>query len=109
MRPDTPADIAGEAAFDLMPPFTPTVAQLQDYAGRYASDELGVTYDVVADSTGLAAMLNGRELARMSPLWPDTFGDGDVVVAFQRDHRKRLTGFAVQAGRVRNIVFARLP
>ena len=107
MRPDPP--IAGEETFDRMPPFTPTAAQLQAYAGRYASDELGVTYDVVADSAGLAATLNGRELARMSPLWPDTFGGGGVVVAFQRDSRKRLTGFAVQAGRVRNIVFARVP
>jgi CubicO group peptidase (beta-lactamase class C family) len=107
MRPDGP--IAGEEAFDLMPPFAPTQAQLQEYVGRYSADELGVTYDVAADSTGLVVRLNGRELARMSPLWPDTFGGAGVVMAFERANRKRLTGFMVQAGRVRNIAFARLP
>jgi hypothetical protein len=107
MRADTP--IAGETTFDLMPPFAPTQAQLQEYIGRYSADELGVTYDVAADSTGLVVRLHGRELARMSPLWPDTFGGAGVVMAFERANRKRLTGLTVQAGRVRNIAFTRLP
>ena len=107
MRPDTP--IAGEAAFDLMPPFAPSARQLAEYAGRYAADELGVTYALQFGNDVLVATLNGRELARLSPLWPDTFGGPGVVVAFQRDNRKRLTGFTIQAGRVRNIAFTRLP
>lgn len=107
MRPDTP--IAGEEAFDLMPPFAPSARQLAEYAGRYAADELGVTYELQVMDDVLVATLNGRELARMSPLWPDTFGGPGVVMAFQRDNRKRLTGFTVQAGRVRNIAFTRLP
>ena len=109
MRPDTPADIAGEVVFDLMPPFAPSAGQLAEYAGRYAADELGVTYALQGGNDVLVATLNGRELARLSPLWPDTFGGPGVVVAFQRDSRKRLTGFTIQAGRVRNIAFTRLP
>jgi len=109
MRPDTPADIAGESVFDLMPPFTPTSAQMGAYAGRYASEELGVVYRIESRDSVLVVMLNGRESARMSPLWPDAFGGGGAVAAFERDGRNRITGFTVDAGRVRNIRFVRQP
>ena len=103
-------DALGKDRFDLMPAFRPNAAQLAAFAGDYYAPELDVTWRVVADSVGLRAELRGRELAKLSPTYADHFsGQQGSSLAFRREKGGRVTGFSVQAGRVRNIVFRRVP
>jgi hypothetical protein len=68
---------------------------------------LDALYDVSVAGDTLVARVRGRPLLRLLPTYADAFSDGGTHVAFTRDGRRRVTGFTVQAGRVRNIRFIR--
>jgi CubicO group peptidase (beta-lactamase class C family) len=99
----------GDERFELMPPFKPTAAELGAYAGDYYAPELDVTWRILIDGDGLKAELRGRELARLTPTMADAFSstEGSSLTFVRKG--KRITGFTVQAGRVRNIAFTRQP
>ncbi len=84
-----------------------TGAQLDEYAGAYWSEELGVRYRVSVEDGGLALQVGNNAKSAL------TLVDGDVarsalgVLRFQRDATTAITGFRLEAGRVRNIGFAR--
>jgi CubicO group peptidase (beta-lactamase class C family) len=94
-------------------PATPATAppvlaaeQLRAFAGRYYSAELDAAYTLtVAADTLRVARRTGTQVMR--PTAPDRFTAGSQVFAFVRDAAGRVTGFTVQAGRVRNIRFER--
>lgn len=103
-------DALGKDRFELVPPFRPGAAQLAAFAGNYYAPELDVTWRITADSAGLRAELRGRELAKLVPTYQDHFSSPQgSSLAFRRGSGGRVTGFSVQAGRVRNIVFSRVP
>ncbi|HEX9166771.1 MAG TPA: serine hydrolase domain-containing protein [Gemmatimonadales bacterium] len=103
-------DVLGKDRFDLVPAFRPGAAELAAFAGDYHAPELDVTWRIVADSAGLRAELRGRELAKLSPTYADHFSSRQgSSLAFRRGKSGRVTGFSVQAGRVRNIFFTRVP
>ena len=103
-------DVLGKDRFDLVPAFRPGVAELAAFAGNYYAPELDVTWRITADSAGLRAELRGRELAKLRPTYQDHFSSQQgSSLAFHRGKGGRVTGFSVQAGRVRNIVFTRVP
>jgi CubicO group peptidase (beta-lactamase class C family) len=103
-------DVLGKDRFDLVPPFRPSAAELAAFAGDYYAPELDVTWRIVADRAGLRAELRGRELAKLSPTYADHFSSQQgSSLAFRRGKGGRATAFSVQAGRVRNIVFTRVP
>jgi CubicO group peptidase (beta-lactamase class C family) len=92
------------------PPAAPALdaEQVRAFAGRYYSPELDATYTLtVAADTLRLERRTGVQLMRA--LAPDRFAIGSQVFAFERDAAGRVTGFTVQAGRVRNIRFARQP
>ena len=99
----------GDEKYDLIPPYQPGAAQLRALAGKYYADELGVTWQVRADSGGLKVEdFRGRELTRLTPSSADVFGSTlGIGVRFLRGADRRVTGLSVQAGRVRNILFSR--
>jgi hypothetical protein len=100
----------GKDRFDLVPAYRPEAADLAAFSGDYHAPELDVTWRIVRDSAGLRAELRGRELARLTPTYADHFSSAQgSSLAFRRDRRGRVTGFTVQAGRVRNILFTRVP
>ena len=100
----------GDDVYELVPAFTPTAAQLAEFAGAYYAGELDVEYRITADSAGLDIGLRGRRLTRVTPTFADAFsGDQGENLLFARDRKGRLTGFTVGAGRVRNILFVRRP
>lgn len=103
---------SGATAWERVPGMSPTDGQLAEYAGDYTSEELGVTYTLQPDSGGLALWLYGRRRSRLEPTYRDAFSDGGRFAGyleFQRDARGRITGFVLQAGRVRNLPFRREP
>jgi hypothetical protein len=99
----------GNERFDLMPRFTPTAAELAAYAGDYYAPELDVTWRLAVNGNGLTAELRGRRLATLAPTTLDAFASTEGSSLTFTRKGKRITGFTVQAGRVRNIAFARQP
>ncbi|HEX9754058.1 MAG TPA: serine hydrolase domain-containing protein [Gemmatimonadales bacterium] len=93
--------------FEWYPEVNPSPEALAAYAGRYYAEELDALYDVSVAGDTLVARVRGRPLLRLLPTYADAFSDGGTHVAFTRDGRRRVTGFTVQAGRVRNIRFIR--
>ena len=93
--------------YDAVEPFSPTAAQLKAFLGSYYSDEADITYTVF-EKEGKLQVRSGkwRELA-MEPLFRDAFSFPMGQLIFARDAAGRVTSFAVQAGRVRNIQFTR--
>jgi hypothetical protein len=82
-------------------------SQLQTYAGNYYSDELDITYTLDVENNNLVLKL--RETSSILTAYStDNFGWGRRRLEFKRDRRKRITGFILQAGRVKNLMFQKI-
>ncbi|MBW3555132.1 MAG: beta-lactamase family protein, partial [Gemmatimonadetes bacterium] len=83
-------------------PLTPP--QLAELAGRYRSEELGVTSEIRVVDGGLVR--DGRTPLRH--VGRDELAGAGAVLRFQRDRRGRITGYVLDAGRASGIVFERV-
>ena len=100
----------GTTRYDRIPVASLTATQLAEYAGDYRSDEIETTNTFVADSGRLVIMRGGRRYGTFEPIARDLFvGPGGGVLEFSRDAHGRITGYALQSGRVRNLRFVRSP
>ena len=85
-------------------------ATLAAYVGTYTSSELDATWRLQADSAGIRVTVRGRPLGTFRPTGRDTMVDGvGIMLRATRGARGGVTGFAVEAGRVRGIRFTRVP
>lgn len=84
-----------------------TTARLQEYAGRYHADELDVDYTLILEGDQLTLHRPAASSAALTPTGPDTFRAGTRTIRFTRDSRGQLTGFTLDAGRVRGVDFRR--
>ena len=92
-----------------VPPFRPSPAELQAFAGTYTSDEIDGTYMIAADAAALVLRVATREDAVLEPLVTDEFSNRTLgVVRFSRDIAGRVTGFTVTSGGIRGLRFTRL-
>jgi CubicO group peptidase (beta-lactamase class C family) len=91
-------------------PFAPAPADLQAFAGRYASDEVGSAFRVVPGKDGLVFHLEGSsgKGSEIRPAYRDTFQLGRVTVRFLRDKDGKVTAFDYSNPVVRNVKFTRL-
>jgi CubicO group peptidase (beta-lactamase class C family) len=85
-----------------------TPAQLAEYAGDYRSDEVETTHTWKVEKGQLVVYANDRRLGVLEPSSKDGFTRGATVVDVQRDAKGRITGYVVEAGRVRHLRFARV-
>jgi hypothetical protein len=85
-----------------------TAAQLAEYAGNYRSDEVEATHNWRVEKNQLVLYINERRIGVLEPSYKDGFTRGGSVIDVQRDSRGRITGFVVEAGRVRHLRFTRL-
>ncbi len=78
------------------------------FAGTYASDELDTTYRVVLVD-GQLTVFRGveKEGIPLRPDGPDAFRAGSSILRFGRAGEKGVTGFVLDAGRIRGIAFTR--
>lgn len=91
-------------------PYTPTAADLQAFAGRYESNELGAFFDMFPGKEGLMGRANdapGTGFA-FSPVNRDTFQLGGITVLFQRDKAGKVVALDYSNPVVRHIKFTRL-
>jgi CubicO group peptidase (beta-lactamase class C family) len=86
----------------------PTAAQLADFAGDYRSDEVEATHTWKVEKDQLVVYANNRRLGVLEPSYKDGFTRGDNVIDVQRDAKGRITGYTVEAGRVRHLRFTRV-
>jgi CubicO group peptidase (beta-lactamase class C family) len=84
-----------------------TSSQLQTYIGNYYSDELDITYALDVESNNLVLKL--RETSSILTAYStDNFGWGRRRLEFKRGKDKRIIGFILQAGRVKNLKFQKI-
>jgi CubicO group peptidase (beta-lactamase class C family) len=102
-----------DAVYVKMPEASP---KLEEYAGSYASDEAGATYNIVVDKGKLVAKLPPVESFELDPTYADGFAAGGTLLHFTRDAKGRIDGvdiktdFAATEGsaRVERIHFTRV-
>jgi len=86
--------------------FTPTLKQMQEYEGEYYSEELNVTYKVIVKNNKLIAKLKyNAEDFHFSTGIKDEFIIRELVLIFKRDEEGKVSGYCMNAGRVKNICF----
>ena len=107
------------AVYDAVPDYAPTATELAAYAGDYASEELGVSFrlGMVENKLKLVAMLDpagfkrsgGIPLNELRPALVDEFEivGTPVTLHFKRDSGHTATGFTLDAGRTRGMIFTR--
>lgn len=91
-------------------------AELRQYAGRYVSTELGAEYLLEVSNGHLRWDISERFGAAMTPTATDGFASGhplfgdQAVLSFRfgRTGLGNVTGFMLDAGRVKNVWFARV-
>jgi hypothetical protein len=87
---------------------SPTAAQIAEFAGTYYSEELDATYRLAVENEKLTVRQKGQQPRALTPTTRDGFiGPGGGTFEFQRDAQGRVSGFLVQAGRIRGVAFAR--
>lgn len=92
---------------DRADPFAPTPGDLEAFAGVYRSDEIDLPYRMVVDKGALRLeRMKSRPMA-LGPVVADTFTGQPGMIRFERDASGRVTGFVLDAGRVRHVRFRR--
>jgi CubicO group peptidase (beta-lactamase class C family) len=85
-----------------------TPAQLAEFSGDYYSTELGTTYTLVVKEGQLIAQHRRHDDIKLTQIEGDRFRGAQWFfqrVQFTRDADKRVVGFRLTGGRVRNIRF----
>jgi hypothetical protein len=74
--------------------------------GDYFSEELDTTFRIVAGDGGLRLVRKNRPDKPLRPTAADGFAVDDFTLRFRRGADGRLTGFALDWGRIRNVSFS---
>lgn len=86
----------------------PAGAQLAEYAGIYYSEELDTRYTVIVKDDKLVVRRRKFEDAALTPSSADDFTAANVgSIKFTRDAQKLVSGFELNAGRVRHLRFSK--
>jgi CubicO group peptidase (beta-lactamase class C family) len=107
---------SGDYFYERVETVSPTQAELAQYAGRYYSPELDLTWTFVAGDGHLVAKRRKYVDSKLTPLFTDAFNDDwlplmgyptTYLVVFERDANGKVTGLRVTGTRVRNLSFVR--
>jgi hypothetical protein len=94
-------------SFEPVEPWTPTPADLSALAGIYASPELDTTWRLEEKDGKLYIRHRGAPEEPLAPTTGDRMAVGGRILRFSRDAAGKPTGFTLDEGRVRGIVFRR--
>jgi hypothetical protein len=91
-------------------PYSLTPADLQAFAGRYRSDEIGAFFDIAPGKDGLMVRANDATGASLEfrPVNRDTFELAGRILRFRRDKAGKTVAIDFSNPVVRNIKFTRL-
>ena len=90
--------------------YKPAATELNAFAGRYESNEMGSVLEIVPEKGGLLMRLyrNPAKGVQLMPVDKDTFMVGMMTVRFLRDKDGKITGYNYSNPVVRNIKFSRI-
>lgn len=93
-----------------MEPFKPTKELLEEYTGRYYSDELNFYYDLVLEKDELFMKARNSGDKPLKTLIKDYFTTfyGSYKIEFQRNPQGTVIGFSVSSYRVLNLKFKKV-
>ena len=91
--------------YESFKPAEPTPGQLKEYTGDYYSDELQVTFRLALKEGNLHFIHKNAAESPLQPTLQDKFTVRGYRINFIRDEEKKLTGFTLDAGRVKNLRF----
>ncbi len=87
--------------------WAPPQKQLEEYQGEYFSEELQVTFKLASKEGKLYFVHRNGSRAPLLPTLKDSFVGMDLSIQFIRDSEKKISAFALNAGRVKNLRFNR--
>jgi hypothetical protein len=93
--------------FERIDDYKLTPDQLKEYAGSYHSEELDVHYQLIVDAQQLQIEPKSPFFPPLKPVIPDSFSAGMANIKFLRNSNGEITGFSINAGRVKDIRFLR--
>jgi hypothetical protein len=86
--------------------FSPSPAQLVDYAGNYYSEELDVTHSVSVKDGKLKIRISPLPEREMNSIYADAFITSNLgQIKFTRDPAGKVNGYEVFTGRIRHLRF----
>ena len=80
---------------------------LYEYMGDYFSDELQVTYRIYVENGSVYVRIGYNPGINLEAAKKDTLGGIGISMMFERDRKGEITGFNLNAGRVKNLRFVR--
>ena len=86
----------------------PTVDDLENFAGRYFSQEIETFYTLAVEEERLIARQRRRGDMDLTPGDEDTFTGGAMTLAFERDRNSQVIGFYLSNVRTRDVRFERV-
>ena len=95
----------GGDVFTRAAPFTPSETELAAYTGLYRSDEIEPSFQFAIRNGKLTLLRLKASPAPLEPIIADTFTSDAGTIRFTRDAQGRITGFVLEAGRVRGMKF----
>lgn len=107
-RCETTSPSQAPAKFQRVEPFSPSPAQLAEYAGSYTSPELDVTYGIAPRAAGLVVRIPGRRGYELESCGRDLFQtSGGEAFRFERDAAGAVTKFTFISSGVWGLSFER--
>jgi len=94
--------------FEKYDPVGLTPARMREYAGRYYCDEIEASLVLAIEKDLLVLRLPRRnDAAPLRPAIRDVFEGGEVVLQFDRDASRRITGLGLTTDGARNLRYVR--
>jgi len=87
--------------------WSPSPSELAQFAGSYTSDEVGGVFRFEAADGKLVLRHRTIEPDPWRPTLRGSFTASGIQVRFERDASGKVTGFRLDVGRVRGLVFRR--
>jgi hypothetical protein len=98
----------GSDVYEKVEAASPSKADLAEYTGSFYSEELDTIYSMVVEKESLSVASKNRPARELTPTFRDGFTtEAGTRFEFSRDSQGRVSGFAVQAGRIRNVRFVK--
>jgi CubicO group peptidase (beta-lactamase class C family) len=91
--------------YDLVPEFKPRPDQLAAFVGAYVSEEIDPVYRIAVENGGLVLKRLKSKTEKLEPILEDHFKGLNGDIHFERDPAGKITGFVLNAGRIKNFHF----
>jgi CubicO group peptidase (beta-lactamase class C family) len=95
--------------YDRVAAAKPTLDQLKEFEGVFASDEIETTLTVMAEADRLVILRRPDAILPLTPVFADGFSSALGWVVFRRDRSGRIVALSVSQDRVWDLRFIRQP